>query len=150
MSLSTDETRSVLNNLKEICKDGEVGFREAADKLTRTDLKSLFLDFSSQRARFASQLESQISKLGGEPSDGGTAAAFFHRRLLDLKTMAGHDHDAAVISEAERGEDAAKKAYQEALTKDVPTDLHDLIQEQYRVVLETHNKVRALELQKGA
>jgi uncharacterized protein (TIGR02284 family) len=150
MALSTVEIRSELNNLKEVCKDGEVGFREAADKLTRIDLKSLFLDFSSQRARFATQFESQISKLGGEPSDGGTVGAFFHRRLLDLKTMAGHDHDAAVISEAERGEDAAKKAYQEALTKDLPADLHDMVQEQYRTVLDTHNKVRALELQQTA
>ena len=150
MALSTDEIRSELNNLKEVCKDGENGFREAAEKLTRTDLKSLFLDFSSQRARFASQLDSQISKLGGEPSDGGTAAAFFHRRLLDLKTLAGHDHDKAIVSEAERGEDVAKKSYQEALAKDLPTDLHDLIQEQYRTVLDTHNKVRALELQQTA
>lgn len=150
MAISTNETRSILDGLKEVCKDGEVGFREAAEKVNRQDLKSLFLDFSSQRARFASQLESMISKLGGEPSDAGTVAGFFHRRLLDLKMIAGSDHDAAIISEAERGEDVAKSKYQDALTKDLPTDIRDTVEEQYRTVLETHNKVRALELRAKA
>ncbi|WP_367399786.1 PA2169 family four-helix-bundle protein [Nevskia soli] len=55
-----------------------------------------------------------------------------------------------MIAEAERGEDAAKKAYRDALAKDLPADLHDMIQEQYSTVLDTHNKVRALELQQTA
>ncbi len=146
MAISTDEVRSILTNLAEVCKDGEEGFRESSEKVSRTDLKTLFLEYSSQRARFAATLQTTLAQLGGTPSQSGTFAGAAHRGWINLKAMVAHQDDAAIISEAERGEDVAVKSYREALTKDLPTDVRQIIEQQAREVQETHNKVRALEI----
>ncbi len=146
MAITTDEVRSILNNLSEICKDGEEGFRESSEKVTRTDLKTLFSGFSAQRARFAAELQTTLAKLGGDPSQSGTLAGAAHRGWLNLKSMVTGQNDAGIIAEAERGEDVAVKAYREALTKDVPLDVREIIEEQSKVVLDTHNQVRALKM----
>ena len=147
MAISTDEVRSILTNLAEICKDGEEGFREASEKVSRTDLKTLFTEFSAQRTRFAAELQTTISKLGGEPSQSGTLSGAAHRGWLNLKAMVTGNNDAAIIAECERGEDVAKQAYSNALTKDVPTDVRTIIERQSQEVLTTHNRVRDLKLQ---
>ena len=147
MAISTDEVRSTLTELAEICKDGEEGYRDAAGKVTSSSLRTMFTEFSSQRAHFASELHTTIAKLGGEPSQSGTFAGAVHRGWLNLKGMVtGHD-DAAIIAECEAGEDAAMKQYREALAKDVPTEVRSLIESQFAKVQATHNTVRDLKHQ---
>ena len=146
MALAIDEVRSVLKDLAEICRDGEEGFREAASKISRPDLKLLFSDFSAQRARFADELHTLIAKLGGEPDNSGTVAGAIHRGWINLKAMVAGRDDAAIINEAERGEDVAKEHYRDALKKDLPADIRAVVERQSEQVLATHNQVRALEL----
>ena len=56
-TLSNDDVISCLNGLIETAKDGQQGFQEAADGVERSDLKSLFYEFSQQRAQFAGDLQ---------------------------------------------------------------------------------------------
>ena len=144
MAISTDEVRSILKDLSQICKDGEEGFRDAAEKITRTDLKSKFSEYSSQRAHLAAELQTALAKLGGNPSQEGTFAGAAHRGWLNLKGMVSGHSDAAIIAECEAGEDTAVKHYRDALAKDVPTEVRSLIQEQFAAVQATHNVVRDL------
>ena len=146
MAISTDDVRSTLKDLAQICRDGEEGFREAATKVTRADLKTLFSELSAQRASLGSDLRTAIAKLGGEPDTGGTVSGAVHRTWMDLKAMVTGSDDAAIISEAERGEDTAKEHYRDALKKDLPTEIRKLVERQHQTVLDTHNRVRALEL----
>ena len=50
---SNDKVISTLNGLIETCKDGQEGFQTAAEGVERSDLKTLFYEFSQQRAEFA-------------------------------------------------------------------------------------------------
>ena len=50
----------------------------------------------------------------------------------------------AILDECERGEDAAKRAYEEALQDDLPADVRTLIGKQYREVKMNHDSVRAM------
>jgi len=147
MAISTDEVRSTLTNLSEICKDGEEGYRDAATKVTSPSLRAMFNEFSSQRAHFASELQTTIAKLGGEPTQSGTFAGAAHRGWLNLKGMVTGHSDASIIAECEAGEDAAMKAYKEALAKDVPTEVRSIIETQFAKVSATHNTVRDLKHQ---
>lgn len=52
-TMSNDEVISTLNGLIETCKDGQQAFAEAAEGVDRSDLKSLFYEFSQQRSQFA-------------------------------------------------------------------------------------------------
>ena len=52
--------------------------------------------------------------------------------------------EAAVLAECERGEDVAKKAYEEALAKDLPADIRSTVERQYQGVRQHHDRVRQL------
>lgn len=137
-------TISTLNGLIAICKDGEVGFKEAADGVERTDLKSLFQEFSAQRGQFAGGLQALVQTLGGEPADSGHLSAAVHRAWMDIKAAVTGKDEAAILNECERGEDHAKKAYKEALGQDLPEFVRETVQTQYDAVLSAHDRVKAL------
>jgi uncharacterized protein (TIGR02284 family) len=135
---------STLNGLIETCKDGEQGFRDAAEGVQRSDLKSLFNEYSRQRAQFASELQMEVARIGGSPETSGSVAGAIHRRWIDVKSAVSGKDDHAILEEAERGEDSAVKNYQEALAADLPADLRSIVQKQSEKVLETHNRIRSL------
>lgn len=146
-----DNVISCLNNLIETCKDGQDGFKTAAEGVDRSDLKTLFYQYSQQRATFAGELQNEVRRLGGDPEKTGSVAASLHRGWIDIKSaVTGHD-DNAVIAECERGEDSAVSNYKDAL-KDasLPADVRTLVERQYAAVQEAHDRVRALERSTGA
>jgi uncharacterized protein (TIGR02284 family) len=134
-----------LNGLIEMLKDGEEGFRTAADAIKDPQLKELFQRYSDQRRRFAEELRREVGKLGGEAERSGTLAGAAHRGWINIKAAATGGQDDPIIAECERGEDAAKKAYEEALEARLSGDLHTLISRQYAEVKAAHDRIRELE-----
>jgi uncharacterized protein (TIGR02284 family) len=136
--------RSVLNHLIETCRDGERGFRYAANHLTASPVKALFTEIATQRERFAADLLPHAQRLGGESESGGTATAALHRGWMTLKdAWAGHD-DQAIIREAVRGEDAAIAAYTDALNGMLPPSARDVIERQYAEVRQARDRIHDL------
>ncbi len=138
------DVADVLNGLVETAKDGEEGFRTAAEKMKDPSLKTLFSKYSSQRASYVRELQSAVTSLGEKPAESGHVAASLHRGWMNIKEALAKDEDTALINEAESGEDAAKKAYSEALAKALPANVKAIVQKQYDGVLEAHNVVRDL------
>ena len=135
--------RSVLNHLIETCKDGERGFRYAANHVQDPTVKALFLEIASQRERFASDLLPHAQRLGGPSEGDGTTAAAFHRGWITIKdTLTGHD-EGAIIGEAERGEGTAVAVYKDAVEGMLPPTVRELVQRQYEAVCESHERIRA-------
>jgi uncharacterized protein (TIGR02284 family) len=145
MATDNDNVISTLNNLIETCKDGENGFRTAADGVKNSELKTLFLTYSQQRAQFAAELQAEVRNLGGDPENTGSVAASLHRGWINIKSTVTGEDEGAVISECERGEDSAVKNYKEALNEDLPANLQSILQRQFTEVKEAHNRIRALE-----
>lgn len=135
---------SVLNNLIETCKDGEEGFRTSAEKAKDSSLKSLFSKYATQRAGYIQELTSAVTQLGGDPAQSGHVVAALHRGWINLKEAFARDEDKAIIFEAESGEDAAMKAYRDALATTLPSNVSSLVQTQYAGVQEAHNTIRDL------
>lgn len=147
------EAIAVLNSLIETCKDGEKGFRTAAEGVTNGDLATLFLNYAEQRASFAAELQAEVRRLGGDAETGGTAMGAVHRGWIDIKSAVAGKDEGAVISEAERGEDHAVREYRTALEKNLPTSIQTIVENQYIHVRDAHDHVRALErlhTQKGS
>jgi uncharacterized protein (TIGR02284 family) len=67
-----------------------------------------------------------------------------HRVWTNLKAAVTGGDDKAILIECERGEDAAKAAYQEALKSDLPADVQTLVQRQYKGVMENHDLIKRL------
>ena len=63
----------LIDNLIETLKDGQEGFKQAAESVRNPALKTLFSDYSQQRSRFATALQSE-ARSHGEPSRKTAAA----------------------------------------------------------------------------
>jgi uncharacterized protein (TIGR02284 family) len=136
---------STLNDLIETCRDGENGFRTAAEGVKDPHVKSLFQRYARQRAEMVRELQEEVRKLGGNPEQGGSVSASLHRGWMNIKSLVTGNDDIAIIAEAERGEDVAKAAYAKALKEDLPAGVRTLIQSQAEIVKLAHDEVRALE-----
>lgn len=142
--VSNDEAISTLNGLIETCKDGQQGFHDAADGIDRSDLKSLFYEFSQQRSQFAGELQGLVRDLGGDPENSGSISGAIHRGWINIKAAVTGQDAQAILNECERGEDVAKAAYKSALEKNLPANIRDAIQNQYSSVLAAHDRVKML------
>lgn len=140
------DTTSTLNDLIETLKDGQAGFRSAADEVTSPELKSLFAEYSLQRSRFAGDLQTLALGHGDhDPADSGSAAGAVHRGWMNLKAALTSKDDHAILAECERGEDYAVAAYKKALEEpDVSKDVVSTLQTQYAEVKAAHDRVKAL------
>ena len=145
MATDNDNVISTLNNLIETCKDGENGFRTAADGVKNSELKTLFNTYSQQRAQFAAELQAEVRNLGGDPENTGSVAATLHRGWINIKSTVTGEDEGAVISECERGEDSAVRNYKDALKATLPANVLSIIQRQFTQVQEAHDRIRAME-----
>lgn len=141
---TNDEVISTLNGLIETCRDGQEGFKQAAEGIERSDIKSLFFEFSQQRAKFTGELQDLVRTLGGDPEKTGSIAGAIHRGWINIKSVVTGKDEAAILNECERGEDSAKNAYQEALEIALPAYVQQTVQDQYASVLQAHDRIKAL------
>lgn len=139
-----DNTVSTLNDLIQTCKDGENGFTEAAQGVGSADMKDLFVRYAQQRSQFAAELQDEVRKLGGDPETAGSMAASLHRGWIDIKSAVTGKDEAAILSECERGEDVAVRAYQNALKEALPSDANAVIERQYMQIKEAHDRIKGL------
>ena len=141
---SNDNVITTLNGLIETCKDGQNGFKEAAEGVEHADLKPLFYEFSQQRSQFVGELQGLVRELGGDPESSGSIAGALHRGWINIKSAVTGKDEAAILNECERGEDSAKKAYKEALEAALPTNVTATIQTQFAAVQTAHDRIKAL------
>lgn len=146
MALAEDRKEIVhtLNKLIETSKDGEAGFKVCADDVKRPALKQVFMERSRQCGSAAAELQRAVLELGGKPEESTSVGGDLHRRWIDLKSLVTGKDEEAILNEAERGEDVAKKHYAEALHKDLPTEIRAMVQRQYEGVLRNHDQIKAL------
>jgi uncharacterized protein (TIGR02284 family) len=142
--MTNEEVISTLNGLIETCKDGQDGFKDAAEGVERSDLKSLFYECSQQRSQFAGELQSLVRELGGDPEQSGSLTAVLHRGFIDIKSIVTGKDETAILNECERGEDIAKAAFQKASEQDLPANVKTTVQNQFNTVKTTHDKIRDL------
>lgn len=138
-----DEAVKLLNHLLGTLRDGEKGYREAAEEVENPEYKAMFEEYSRQRAKLADEVEAEIRRLGGEPHDHSSVGAALHRAWINVRDAITGKDDYAVIAEVERGEDVAIGNYQEVLEK-AAGELRDFVERQYREVKAAHDRMRDL------
>lgn len=145
--MSTDsgrqhETELALKSVINILQDGQKGFADIGDHLKDDTLKRYFLAESLKRARFRADLENELHRAGvHDVKESGTTAGTVHRVWADLKAkLGGGDH--SLLETAEQGEDAAKEVYEDALNRDLPLPVRQLLVEQQAHILTSHDYVR--------
>ena len=139
-----EQSISVLNNLIQVNKDTEEGFRIAADNVEDASLKKVFLNKANTHQMAVRSLQGHVANMDGEYEEGGTMLGSLHRGWINLKgTLTGND-SYAILEECEKGEDVAKAAYAKALEHDLQQNVRSLIQGQYETVIKDHDQMRDL------
>lgn len=135
----------VLNDLIEINNDRTAGYEKAADEARNidVDLRSIFIRMAEESRQYANELGSEVVKLGGKPETGTTASGKIYRAWMDVKaTFTGKDRH-SILAACEYGEDAAQKAYKEALEdNDLTGGLREKVMEQKAALRNSHDLIK--------
>ena len=118
---------SVVENLIEVCRDGEKGYQDAAEHVKRADLRTYFNEQRVERARFAQELQTELSKLGKpDKKVSGSVGGAMRRAWRDTKANLGGG-DKTILESVEAGEDTAKDTYHKALSGALPSAVTEII-----------------------
>lgn len=139
-----EETIDKLQTLIQANIDAFDGFREAAKEIEITAIAELFRQLAAERSQLASELQNYVEWNGEAPEKEGSFAASVHRAWIDLRSKLSGGDAYAILSEAERGEDHIKEAYEDALKSTAGSAMNDVLQEQYAIVKAGHDQVRDL------
>ena len=138
----------VLNDLIQINTDRITGYEKAKDetKDIDVDLQGIFAKMADQSREYKTQLVAEVARLGGEVAEGKTGLGSIYQIWMDVKaTFTGHDRQSALDS-CEYGEDAAQKAYRDALASDaeIDADTRQLITSQKADLKSSHDAIKKL------
>ena len=135
--------KSTLKDVINLLQDGQKGFADLGEKLKDETLKRYFLAESLKRANFRAELENELHRHGvKDVKEEGTTAGAIHRTWGDFKAKVLGVSDHEILATAEQGEDAAKKVYKEALEKELPLPVRQLLTEQQSHIMTSHDYVR--------
>lgn len=145
------EQIELLNDLIKINNDRIKGYENALEDLKKADkpmlkenLNQLFLSFIDQSRKCRNELGNEVQSLGGKMEEDTTTSGKIYRGWMSVKAaFTGHDTK-SILASCEFGEDAAQKAYHEALSEDLPSYILDMIQAQQDSLKSSHDKVKSL------
>jgi len=143
-----EKSVEILNDLIEINNDRSKGFGKAAQDLDPTDmdLQGIFLNCSTESRQFSEELRNEVNQLGHHADNDTSNTGALHRAWIDVKaTFTGHDRK-AILAECERGEDAIKKAYRDALSPehDLSAEVMPILLRQQQAIETSHDRIKAL------
>jgi uncharacterized protein (TIGR02284 family) len=142
-SSTIHEAEETLQPVIKALIDGQKSFQKFGEEFKDETLKQFFLEESLHRARFRGDLETVLHQDGiHDVKESGTTAGAARRTWGNLKVkLGGGDH--ALLVTAEQAEDAAKAAYKEALEKDLPFPVRQLLSTQAAHIQACHDFVKA-------
>jgi uncharacterized protein (TIGR02284 family) len=89
------------------------------------------------------ELQPLVLSLGDEPENTGTVAGVLHRGWMDLKSALGGG-DQAILAATETSEHQSSNEYKEALAKNLPANVRELVERQFHSVQQAHKWVQSL------
>jgi len=141
-----ENVNEVLNDLIKINHDRTEGYERAVED-TRdkdADLQTIFHRMADESKQYAAELESEVKKFGGKPAGDTTVSGKIYRVWMDLKSAVTGKARKSILESCEYGEDAAQKAYGEALKADtdLPSDVRQLIVNQKAALKTSHDTIK--------
>lgn len=134
----------ILEDLVETLEDSRQGYDNAADQLAENgyhEIANELREFSSQRARFSSELRDLAVSRGFVIAPSGSMAGLLHRRWLSLREAFGSDKAASVLSTASDGEVRAQEEYDKALREALPDGIRTVVARQAAEVTAAHDRL---------
>ena len=147
METKTDLNSITLKKLQQLIQinvDSEKGFSEVSQDIKEKSIATVFNKLGNERRENALELKELMAWNGEESVEDGSYLAAFHRAWISLRELLSGGSSYAILAEAERGEDAIKKAYEEILIATAGSAVNDVLTRQYANVKAGHDRVRDL------
>ncbi len=127
--MADEQNRSLksLHDLVATCNDAAEGYGKAAKGLHDRELSDKLAEISGERTRFAVDLESALSKLGGEVRNDLHEGGILHQGWVDLETRIRPKNQRDILEDCIRGDQGTLKHYQHAITQDLPQELRSVV-----------------------
>ena len=111
-----------LNDLIQINNDRIAGYEKAIVSVEANDvsLKATFRKMADKSESYRNELSALVANLGGEVATGTTNSGKIYRTWMGVKNIFTGNDRHSVLESCEGGEDAALKAYKDALDSNVP------------------------------
>jgi uncharacterized protein (TIGR02284 family) len=136
------ELELVLKSLVNVLEDGQKGMAEIGEHLKHPALRRYFLTESLTRANFRGELENELRRRGiRDVHENGTVQGTLHRAWAGLKAQLGAG-DHSLLETAEQGEDEARRAYKDALARDLPEPIRQLLVQQQSHIMAARDYLR--------
>jgi uncharacterized protein (TIGR02284 family) len=136
----------ILNDLIRINRDRIAGYEKAADGIEDEDegLESLFHQLADESQRIKEELTEAVIAHGGEPAEDSTVSGKIYRVWMSVKDTFAGDDIKSTLEACEFGEDAAQKAYTEALNEgnELPENVRFMIRDQKDLLKMSHDLIR--------
>ncbi len=124
-----------LNELVEKNHDAANGFRNAVKKVHNHDLRNYLMEHVYLHNQFNSELQQEITFLGGTPRESKQHPATLYQAWMDLKTALSSDKEEAVLEECIRGDKNALHEYRYVLEEnDVPEHVKFTVRKQMKKI----------------
>lgn len=143
---TNEQLVEVLNDLIQINNDRVTGYEKAVEetKSLDVDLQAIFSKMADESRGYVAELTQKVTSLGGEPATDTTNKGKIYRVWMDVKaTFTGKDRQ-SVLESCEFGEDAAQKAYKQALASEaeIDADTRQLITTQQASLKTSHDLIK--------
>lgn len=139
-----EKTIEALNDLIRINNDRIAGYQKASSntEINEAELKTLFQRLAQESRDYVEELGAEVIALGGTPASDSTAAGKIYRTWMDVKaTFTGKDAHATLAS-CEFGEDAAQRAYNDAMDDDLDPTVLGFIARQKALLKGSHDLIK--------
>lgn len=141
-----EQLNEVLNDLIRINNDRVEGYERAIEetKDKDVDLQAIFHRMADESRQYSSELKNEVQSSGGDVASGTTASGKIYRMWMDVKAVFTGKGRHSVLASCEFGEDAAQKAYDEALKSDapLPAEVRQLIINQKTSLKASHDTIK--------
>jgi uncharacterized protein (TIGR02284 family) len=146
---NTAKTIEILNDLILINNDRIEGYEKALKEIEESnshlELQPMFLRFIDDSRRYKTELGTEVEALGRDMEKGTSTGGKLHRAWISVKETFTGNSIHALLEECEFGEDAIKKAYEDALNEQVLASyIREMLQDQQAEILEAHDEIRDL------
>ncbi|WP_347159809.1 PA2169 family four-helix-bundle protein [Pontibacter chitinilyticus] len=146
MNNNNEKTVDVLQELNLFVNDRTQGYTHAAEMTKDPAHQAYYKDLINQSRQFASEINSTISRLGGDTEHSTTTKGKIFRGWMDVKsTVTGSDEEAVIQSNL-TGEEWAQKAYNDALEHkaELPREVVQMVEKQKQASLATSQRLRQM------
>lgn len=144
-SHNTTDLTILLNDLVKINNDRVEGYRKAEQQAKgNTDLQSIFKEKTHQSLNFTAELKHYIRLLGHDYNSDTTFAGKVFRTWMDVKNTFKPNNTTSILDSCEFGEDAAIKAYDNALRSDteISAEIRQHILEQQTAIKKSYDLIK--------